>query len=476
MKKLFILSFVFLIFSSGFSQTSNDLGKSARDEIIINIPESDEGSNYPPSTAPFAFMYGSSVIQTIYLASEMGVESGVIKKIVYKYLVQTGLPAPGNDVKVYIATTTMDAFPASGHAFVPVDQFQMVYEGKAFFPQGYTNHEIVLNNPFIYTGENLVVMTFLPYTENTTRVDALSTTVTPNGRTRNQFHFEPGLTPETAAEIEASNPWAIVFLDNAIFNIQLFLDPLITLTLLEVTPEDGAIDVALDAEVSVLFNDMITANDLSGITINGNAATATVVEDKLIIDHADFEYETQYTVFVPAGAISGYDQNLTWTFTTLDKPKYHIVATAYTGGTINPNGNVEVTHGDNQTFEITPGTDYKIEDVKVNGESVGAIASYTFDHVTANATIEAYFEYLNIIEVAGSTLQIFSHNNVVTIVNENLAPVKQVEIIDIVGRVVWRGQITNVRNVITLNVTKGLYAVRIISVDHQQVTAKININ
>ena len=71
---------------------------------------------------------------------------------------------------------------------------------------------------------------------------------------------------------------------------------------------------------------------------------------------------------------------------------YTITATAGAGGSINPAGNVNVTHGSNQSFTITPDTGYDIEDVKVDGVSVGAVSSYTFNNVTANHTISVTFK------------------------------------------------------------------------------------
>jgi len=71
---------------------------------------------------------------------------------------------------------------------------------------------------------------------------------------------------------------------------------------------------------------------------------------------------------------------------------YTITATAGAGGSINPAGNVNVTHGSNQSFTITPDTGYDIEDVKVDGVPVGAVSSYTFNNVTANHTIAATFK------------------------------------------------------------------------------------
>ncbi len=79
---------------------------------------------------------------------------------------------------------------------------------------------------------------------------------------------------------------------------------------------------------------------------------------------------------------------------TLTKKSYTIAATAGAGGSIDPSGNVNVEHGANQTFTITPNENYNIEDVLVDGESVGPRATYTFNNVTAGHTIHATFSLL----------------------------------------------------------------------------------
>lgn len=71
---------------------------------------------------------------------------------------------------------------------------------------------------------------------------------------------------------------------------------------------------------------------------------------------------------------------------------FTITASAGANGTISPSGTVTVTEGDNKTFTISADSGYKIKDVLVDGVSVGAKESYTFENVTANHTISATFE------------------------------------------------------------------------------------
>ena len=77
----------------------------------------------------------------------------------------------------------------------------------------------------------------------------------------------------------------------------------------------------------------------------------------------------------------------------IDITEYTITATAGAGGTISDEGAVSVEEGQSKTYTITADEGYEIADVLVNGESVGAVSSYTFENVNADATIEARFVF-----------------------------------------------------------------------------------
>ena len=76
---------------------------------------------------------------------------------------------------------------------------------------------------------------------------------------------------------------------------------------------------------------------------------------------------------------------------TFSAISYTITASAGAGGSVSPSGSVSVNHGSNRTFTITANTGYTIANVLVDGASVGAVSSYTFNNVTANHTISATF-------------------------------------------------------------------------------------
>ena len=68
-----------------------------------------------------------------------------------------------------------------------------------------------------------------------------------------------------------------------------------------------------------------------------------------------------------------------------------IAASAASGGTISPSGSTNVNYGANQTFTITPNTNYAVSSVIVDGMDLGAVTSYTFGSVIVNHTISAVF-------------------------------------------------------------------------------------
>ena len=70
---------------------------------------------------------------------------------------------------------------------------------------------------------------------------------------------------------------------------------------------------------------------------------------------------------------------------------YTIQATAGSGGSISPSGNVSVREGGDQTFTITPDKGYAVANVKIDGKRIGAVKSYTFENVRRTHTIEVIF-------------------------------------------------------------------------------------
>ena len=121
-----------------------------------------------------------------------------------------------------------------------------------------------------------------------------------------------------------------------------------------------------------------TAAQTDEIFDKGGTAPTTITE-------VTFE-SSNITVY----AAWGYDRNNDGT-ADVSQTWHTITATAGENGTITPNGNVSVLSGADQAFTITPDRGYHISDVKVDGKSVGAVSTYTFENVTGNHTIMATF-------------------------------------------------------------------------------------
>ncbi len=68
-----------------------------------------------------------------------------------------------------------------------------------------------------------------------------------------------------------------------------------------------------------------------------------------------------------------------------------ITASASEGGNIEPEGSISVPHGGNQEFVFAPDTDYMIQDVLIDGQSIGLVDSYLFVNVTKDHTIHVEF-------------------------------------------------------------------------------------
>lgn len=105
-------------------------------------------------------------------------------------------------------------------------------------------------------------------------------------------------------------------------------------------------------------------------------------------------------VIIRAGGLTAPNDNYTVVFadgklTVDERPVYTVKATAGSHGSITPSGNVDVLHGGSQTFTIAANSGYAISNVKIDGASIGAVKSYTFENVTENHTIEVTFMKAN---------------------------------------------------------------------------------
>ncbi|GHV20705.1 hypothetical protein FACS189428_0020 [Clostridia bacterium] len=125
-----------------------------------------------------------------------------------------------------------------------------------------------------------------------------------------------------------------------------------------IVPADGATGAMPNDAITVTFNKPIAAKgDLGSITIT-NVATGNPLEGVLgvisgkvlTITHEDpLALKATYTVNIPAGVISGYDDDITWTFTVASNP-YGVKILSYTpaqGATVSASTPIEVLFNKN---------------------------------------------------------------------------------------------------------------------------------
>ncbi len=129
-----------------------------------------------------------------------------------------------------------------------------------------------------------------------------------------------------------------------------------------------------------------------GNTLNPADGTLAWIDDAGNVLPDDTKVEANKTYkwrFIPADS-SNYT-NLTGE-AELYHLSYTITASAGAHGSISPSGDVDVVKGNSQTFVIKADDGYEIESLTVDGESVNAAESYTFENVTAAHTIAVTFK------------------------------------------------------------------------------------
>ncbi|HKL72094.1 MAG TPA: glycosyl hydrolase, partial [Marinilabiliaceae bacterium] len=98
-------------------------------------------------------------------------------------------------------------------------------------------------------------------------------------------------------------------------------------------PADGSSDVTTDIEISITFDESISLSSTHGITINDLPASAmrSSMELTTIIITAELEFQTEYTVKIPMGAVTntqgvGLDTAAEFSFTTKAAPEEIVVS------------------------------------------------------------------------------------------------------------------------------------------------------
>ncbi len=131
------------------------------------------------------------------------------------------------------------------------------------------------------------------------------------------------------------------------------------------------------------------------VTVNAGAS-----QTYTITPSAGYAIEDVKVDSVSVGAVASYtfsnvsaNHTISATFkTSSGGTSYILSASAGANGTISPTGTTTVTAGTSKTFTMTPNSGYAVEDVKVDGQSQGALTTYTFTNITSDHIISVSFK------------------------------------------------------------------------------------
>jgi hypothetical protein len=154
-------------------------------------------------------------------------------------------------------------------------------------------------------------------------------------------------------------------------------------------------------ETVTLAWDANTESDLKGYifyygTASGNYTSNIDVGNNTQYTTPDLKdgltYYFAVTAYNEADYESDYSEEVSYTVGGSNTtPTYSIAVTAGANGSISPAATATVEHGSDKTFTIAANQGYQIAEVRVDGNSQGAVTSYTFQNVTQNHTISASF-------------------------------------------------------------------------------------
>ena len=171
---------------------------------------------------------------------------------------------------------------------------------------------------------------------------------------------------------------------------------------------------------TAISGDLITLNGANNQTwtattdSNGNYSFTGLHNGTYTVTPGTWE---NYAVAPAAVIVNGADiTNLNFTITP-----YSISANAGPGGIIAPSGNTIVANGGSQTYTITLSPGYYVNDVQVDGVSVGPVPTYTFSNVTADHVISASFvTYIDVSSQVSATGTGFLYSRLLRLFTGNL--------------------------------------------------------
>ena len=175
-------------------------------------------------------------------------------------------------------------------------------------------------------------------------------------------------------------------------------------------PGESVPEVVTTLTAQWTVNQYTITYNLAGGTVEGNPSTYTIETKAFTLKNptksgytftgwsgTGLDGENNMTVTIPTGSTGNRTYTAHWRYNGSGHSYsyYTIKATAGAGGSISPSGNVSVREGRDRTFTITPDKGYAVANVKIDGKSIGAVKSYTFENVRRTHTIEVIFTKAN---------------------------------------------------------------------------------
>ena len=176
-------------------------------------------------------------------------------------------------------------------------------------------------------------------------------------------------------------------------------------------PGESVPEVVTTLTAQWTVNPYTITYDLAGGTVEGNPDTYTIETVAFTLKNptksgytftgwsgTGLDGENNMTVTIPKGSTGNRSYTAHWRYNGgggSGYSYYTIKATAGAGGSISPSGSVSVREGRDQPFTITPDKGYAVSNVKIDGKSIGAVKSYTFENVRRTHTIEVIFMKAN---------------------------------------------------------------------------------
>jgi hypothetical protein len=137
---------------------------------IFDVTIGDLQSTVKTVRFPANFNYKNSITQSIYMASELNsvypLAPGNSISAVKYYVNPTGVIPADKPLKMWMANTDSTTF-AGTNGWLPIDQFTLVWDGTVDLSSTETTELLImLDTPFAYQGQNLVIMVQRPMDEN----------------------------------------------------------------------------------------------------------------------------------------------------------------------------------------------------------------------------------------------------------------------------------------------------------------------